>query len=86
MNRSPESNFAARLFQRLGDKSDLIDAATGEAIAATMVPRRINSFAAGFRAAGIEPGERVLIGCNVSPVSTLAYLGALLTYQVGMLF
>ncbi len=77
MNRSPESNFAARLFQRLGDKSDLIDAATGEAIAATMVPRRINSFAAGFRAAGIEPGERVLIGCNVSPVSTLAYLGAL---------
>ena len=77
MGRSPEWNFAARLFNRLSDGSDLIDAATGEVIAGVDVPARIASFAAGFSSAGLEPGDRVLISCNVSPASTLAYLGAM---------
>jgi acyl-CoA synthetase (AMP-forming)/AMP-acid ligase II len=77
MGRSPESNFAARLFSRLGNGCDLIDAATGEVIAAANVPNRIVSFAAGFSSAGLEPGDRVLISCNVSHASTLAYLGAM---------
>jgi acyl-CoA synthetase (AMP-forming)/AMP-acid ligase II len=77
MTCSPQSNFGGRLFQRLGDRSDLIDAATGETIPGARVPGLIAGFADGFRAAGLEPGERILIGCNVSPASTLAYLGAL---------
>jgi acyl-CoA synthetase (AMP-forming)/AMP-acid ligase II len=77
MRRSPEWNFAARLFDRLGNSSDLIDAATGEVIAAVSVPKRIAGFAAGFSSAGLAPGDRILIGCNVTPASTLAYLGAM---------
>jgi len=38
---------------------------------------RIKGFAAAFIAAGLTAGDRVMIGCNVSPASTLAYLGAL---------
>src|SRR5580704_13247241 len=77
MDRSLKSNFAARLFRRLGDRSDLIDAATGEMIPAAELPNRIKSCAAGFRTAGLVPGDRVVIACDVSPASTLAYLGAL---------
>jgi len=72
-----EWNFAARLFDRLGAGSDLIDAATGKAIVAAEVPNKIAIFAAGFLSAGLEPGDRVLISCNMSPASTLAYLGAM---------
>jgi len=77
MDRSPEWNFAARLANRLSGGSDLIDAATGEVIAAVDVPNRLAGFAAGFSSAGLAPGDRVLISCNVSPASTLAYLGAM---------
>ncbi len=70
-------NFAARLFDRLSDNSDLIDAATGEVVGAADVLKAIARFAAGFASAGLEPGQRILIGCNVSPASTLAYLGAM---------
>ncbi len=77
MGRSPEWNFAARLISRLGESSHLVDAATDEVIAAVDVRNRIASFAATFSAAGLEPGDCVLIGCEVSPASTLVYLGAM---------
>jgi long-chain acyl-CoA synthetase len=77
MGRSPEWNFAARLFGRLSDSSDLIDAATGEVIAAADVPGRVAGFAAGFASLGLQPGDRVLISCNINPATTLAYLGAM---------
>jgi acyl-CoA synthetase (AMP-forming)/AMP-acid ligase II len=77
MDRSLKSNFGARLFRSLSDKSDLIDAATGEVILAADLPDRIKSCAAGFRTAGLVPSDRVVIACDVSPASTLAYLGAL---------
>ena len=77
VGRLGTSNFAARLFERIGERSDLIDAATGEAIGGAQVPARIAAFAAGFRDAGIEPGQRLILGCNLSPLSTLAYLGAI---------
>jgi acyl-CoA synthetase (AMP-forming)/AMP-acid ligase II len=77
MQGARELNFAARLFDRLGGGSDLIDAATGEAISALDLPKRIAGMAAGFASAGLEPGDRILIGCKLEPASTLAYLGAM---------
>src|ERR1700733_1807701 len=77
MSRSPEWNFAARLVGRLSDGSDLIDAATGEVVAAADVPGRVASFAAGFASLGLKPNNRILISCDINPASTLAYLGAM---------
>ena len=31
----------------------------------------------GFSSAGLEPGDRILISCNLNPATTLAYLGAM---------
>jgi len=77
MNRSAELNFAARLVRRLGPNSCLVDAATGETVSAQDLPAQIVGFAASFTSAGLEPGDRIVIGCALSPASTLAYLGAM---------
>jgi acyl-CoA synthetase (AMP-forming)/AMP-acid ligase II len=74
---SSEWNFAGRLVERLGNSSDLIDAATGQTFPATDVPGLIAGFSAGFLSIGLKPGDRVLISCNLSPQSSLAYLGAM---------
>jgi len=74
---SSEVNFAGRLVQRLGEASCLIDAAKGQTIAGRELPQLIVGFAAGFLSAGLRPGDRVLLGCGLSPASTLAYLGAI---------
>jgi len=72
-----EKNFAACLVARLGEAACLIDAVTGQTIPGRDLPRLIVGFAAGLRAVGLGPGDRVLVGCCVSPASTLAYLGAI---------
>jgi acyl-CoA synthetase (AMP-forming)/AMP-acid ligase II len=72
-----EWNFAARLIGRLGDNSHLIDAPSGRVIPAPEVPSRIATLAAAFRSAGLRTGDRLLVGCGLTPASTLAYLGAL---------
>ncbi|MBV8405924.1 MAG: AMP-binding protein [Gammaproteobacteria bacterium] len=75
MSGPASCNFAARLVERLGSGSELLDAANGErfsGIAAT-----IRDFAAGFAAAGLRRGDRVLVGCSVRPLGSLAYLGAM---------
>jgi len=77
MNRSAELNFAGQLVRRLGPNSCLIDAATGETVPARSFPGFVAGFAAGFLSVGLEPGDRILIGCGLSPASTLAYLGAM---------
>jgi len=74
---SNEWNFAGRLVERLGNNSDLIDAATGQTFPATDVPAQIVGFATGFLSIGLHPGDRVLISCDLSPASSLAYLGAM---------
>jgi len=74
---SAESNFAGRLVKRLGPGSCLIDAATGRTISPEELPRLIASHGAALISAGLTPGDRVLIGCSLSPASTLAYLGAM---------
>lgn len=77
MHRSSEANFAGRMVQRLGPASSLIDAASGETTSSTDLPKRIAGFAAGFLCAGLAPGDRILLGCALTPTSTLAYLGAM---------
>lgn len=72
-----ESNFAALLVRRLGEHSCLIDAPTGHSVRGQEITESIVGFAAGFLSAGLRPGERVVIGCDLSPSSTLAYLGAM---------
>jgi acyl-CoA synthetase (AMP-forming)/AMP-acid ligase II len=75
-NRS-DQNFAYGLMQHLGQSSCLIDAPTGKTISRQDLAGLIVGFAAGFLAAGLRAGDRILIGCNVSPASTLAYFGAM---------
>jgi acyl-CoA synthetase (AMP-forming)/AMP-acid ligase II len=77
VHKSSEANFAGQLVRRLGNASCLIDAASGETISSSELPRRIVGFSAGFRACGLQPGDRILIACAITPASTLAYLGAM---------
>jgi len=74
---TPERNFAGRLVKRLGPSSHLIDAATGATICPEDLPRLIAAYGASLRSAGLKAGDRVLIGCSLSPSSTLVYLGAI---------
>jgi acyl-coenzyme A synthetase/AMP-(fatty) acid ligase len=71
------SNFAGRLVVRLSPASCLIDAATGRTISAQDLPRLIAANAAALISEGLAKGDRVLIGCSLSPASTLAYLGTI---------
>lgn len=74
---SPANNFAGRLVSRLGNHSHLIDAATGETVLPADLPRLINSFGAHLLSAGLKPGDPIVIGCALSPASSIAYLGAM---------
>jgi hypothetical protein len=62
-----EGNFAGRIVQRLGEKSCLINAATGQTLSGRDLPNLIAGFAAGFLSAGLRPGDRVLIQCGLTP-------------------
>ena len=77
MQAATDRNFAARLTRRLGKHSFLIDAATSQTIPPDDLPGLIAGYARGFGAAGLSPGDRVLIGSALSPSSGLAYLGAM---------
>jgi acyl-CoA synthetase (AMP-forming)/AMP-acid ligase II len=72
-----EWNFAGCLVQRLGQNSSLIDAATGQVFHGENLADLIVGFAYGFLSMGLQPCDRVLISCGVSPASTQAYLGAM---------
>ncbi len=78
-------NFAARVLARLSANSELIDAASGQKFSAGDLPRLISGFAAEFLAAGLRPGDRILISCGVDASSTLAYFGAMYTGCVPVL-
>jgi acyl-CoA synthetase (AMP-forming)/AMP-acid ligase II len=77
MDETAHGNFAARLIGRLTDDSRLSDAASGERIDAAELRAAVTDFAQAFHAAGLRSGERVLIACNLSPLSAVAYLGAM---------
>jgi acyl-CoA synthetase (AMP-forming)/AMP-acid ligase II len=74
---SPKHNFAGRLVERLGPRSCLIDAATERTIGPDELPRRISAYGASLLSAGLMKGDRVLIGCSLTPFSALVYLGAI---------
>jgi acyl-CoA synthetase (AMP-forming)/AMP-acid ligase II len=77
MTASRSGNFAGQLVERLGPHSFLIDAATGLTIRPDELPARIAGAGAALLAAGLAAGDRVLIGCSLSPASSLVYLGAI---------
>ena len=76
MTAIAEWNFAGRLVHRLGPCSYLIDAATGRYNPPWDLPRLIAAYGASLIAAGLNKGDRVLIGCTLSPSGTLVYLGS----------
>ena len=74
---SAESNFAGRLVRRLGPCSYLIDAATGQSIGPADLPAMIAAYGTSLLSSGLEPGDRILVGCTLSLSSALVYLGAM---------
>jgi acyl-CoA synthetase (AMP-forming)/AMP-acid ligase II len=72
-----EHNFAWRLVERFGPSSCLIDAATEETIPPSDLPRLVWGFGANLISSGLKKGDRILIGCLLSPSSGIAYLGAM---------
>jgi len=74
---STQQNFAARLIERLGSRSYLIDAATGRTIHPKDLPRLIRAYGFSLISAGLRKNDRVLIGCSLSPSSALVYLAAM---------
>jgi acyl-CoA synthetase (AMP-forming)/AMP-acid ligase II len=72
-----EWNFAGRLVNRLGSSSCLIDAATGRTICPEDLPRLIAANGTSLVSKGLREGDRLLIGCSLSPASALVYLGAM---------
>jgi acyl-CoA synthetase (AMP-forming)/AMP-acid ligase II len=65
------ANFAAELVTRAGN-ARLIDGRSGQHLSAADIP-----VAAGWWCARADPGDRVLVGCDQTPVSALAVLGAI---------
>jgi acyl-CoA synthetase (AMP-forming)/AMP-acid ligase II len=74
---SAEWNFAARLAERLGPNSCLIDAASGHTTRPADLRRLISVCGGAFIASGLRQGDRLLIGCSLSPSSALVYLAAI---------
>ncbi len=77
MTTASDGNFAGQLLRRLGSDSCLIDAATGRTIGGMDLPRLIAAHGSALLSAGLSKGDRVLIGCTLSPASALVYLGAI---------
>jgi acyl-CoA synthetase (AMP-forming)/AMP-acid ligase II len=57
--------------------SSFADAATGRTIAPGELTASIKKCASGLRAAGLAKGDRILIGCTLSPASSMVYLAAM---------
>jgi acyl-CoA synthetase (AMP-forming)/AMP-acid ligase II len=76
MQASAEWNFAGLLVNRLGPGSCLIDAANGHTVGPDDLRRLIPAYGAYLLFAGLNQGDRILIGCSLSLASTLVYLGA----------
>src|SRR5580658_7752592 len=70
-------NFAGRLVGRLGANTWISDAATGRTIGPGQLQRMIAAYGTALVSAGLRAGDRVLIGCALSPSSALVYLGAM---------
>ena len=65
------------MINRLGSSSYLIDAATGETVNPSDLPRVVSNFGEFLLSSGLKKGDRILIGCLLSPASGIAYLGSM---------
>jgi acyl-CoA synthetase (AMP-forming)/AMP-acid ligase II len=72
-----ENNFCERLLNRLGAHSSLIDAATDEVIPSSELRKSVIRFGSNLVNRGLKQGDRILVGCRLSPSSCIAYLGAI---------
>jgi acyl-CoA synthetase (AMP-forming)/AMP-acid ligase II len=72
-----ENNFSGQVLERLRPHSCILDAATGENLLSSDIRKKVISFAAGLHAQGLNPGDRILIGCLLSPSSCIAYFGSM---------
>lgn len=70
-------NFAGWIADNCGPNAKLIHATSGQSIGNPNLSQWIGKAAAGFSTRGVNPGDRVLIVCELSPLSALAYLGAI---------
>ena len=77
MASASDFNFCARLIGGMGPHSRFIDAATGRTIGFEELPRLIAACGTALLSSGLNAGDRVLIGCALSPSSALVYLGAI---------
>lgn len=65
------------MVNRLGEHSCLVDASTDETISPSELRRAIIGFANRLISSGLGPRDRILLGCSLSPASSIAYLGAI---------
>jgi len=77
MAHSADWNFATRLLARAGGRSPLIDAPTGQIVAPEDLVSTVAAFAAGFLSSGLTIDDRVVIVCDLTSSSALAYLAAM---------
>ncbi|MBV8446310.1 MAG: AMP-binding protein [Candidatus Dormibacteraeota bacterium] len=77
MSASPSWNFAGRLLERACGSAYLVDAPSGEVTAPRELGPAVASFGAGFLSAGLHAGDRLLLACDLSASTALAYLGAM---------
>ena len=70
-------NFAGHLVSRLGPESRLVDTSSGEELGRGDLGVLIAQSSAAFTAAGLQPGDKVILICDLNPTTALAYLGAI---------
>lgn len=77
------TNFSGELVRRCSDSSRLINAKTNEICAD--ISALVAQNAGFFISLGLNPGDRIIITCRLSPASALAYLGAMYAGLVAVL-
>lgn len=70
-------NFAQCLLERMSPASHIADAATGQRIESNYIRSWVARMAAYLQHLGLVPGDRVVIGCALSPDSALMYLAVM---------
>lgn len=70
-------NFVAHLIERFSAESHLTDAASGVSIGGQDLSGEIASMGTAFLEAGLKGGDRLVLCCDLTPSTAIAYLGAI---------
>ncbi|MCG8545853.1 MAG: AMP-binding protein, partial [Alphaproteobacteria bacterium] len=70
-------NYVTTLLDGKSERKALISANTGEQIAGAALSESVAGLAGAFRLAGVAPGDMVLLVCDLTPASLIAYLSVL---------